>query len=266
MSESAKILLAIDGTNRVHKLWHVVRDAANVARQFVRDLGMLVEATAAARVVVAFDSPHCFRRKLDESYKLHRGPKEQGLRDALEQSLADASKGYPCFQVDGFEADDILASAAAECVRTYESPVDRTRCVIVSPDKDLRQCLRAGIVTIMLGWKGSGERFAAEYMREADLVEKYGITPAQWIDYQCLVGDTTDGIAGADSVGEKTALEILHAAGSIEGILANRWLCKLTERQWRGLKSLERRLEVVRQLVTLRTDVVIDEEVTYGRR
>ena len=255
------ITVAIDGTNRVHSLWHAMHDAAAVAKQFVRDLGTLVDGTRAAHVVVAFDSPRCFRRDVDAQYKLNRAAKEQGLVDALQRSLEHASRGYPCYQIDGFEADDLLASAARQCVLRSlpgRSGVSH-KCVIVSPDKDLRQCLSPGRVTIMTGWAGSGVRFAPAWMSHAHFESSYGFSPLRWIDYQCLVGDPHDNIVGADGIGEVTAAKIVQATERLEEIFANRWLVKLQEKQWRGLKSLEPRLPIVRQLVTLRTDIVLQE-------
>ena len=245
-----RITLAIDGTNRVHKLWHVMHDAGQVARQFVRDLGTLVDAINPVQVVVAFDDDQSFRRKIFPAYKIDRAAKEQGLRDALELSRAEAGRGYPVSREHGFEADDILATVAAECCASGQ------RCVIASPDKDLRQCLVDGQVSILKTWKGSGPRFAPEWITALSLESQLGIGPDQWIDYQCLAGDSGDGIAGAKGIGDKTARKILFEAGSLTKLLDNRWASpSLTEKQWIAIEELKKRLPIVRQLVTLRTDV-----------
>jgi DNA polymerase-1 len=244
------IVLAIDGTNRVHRLWHVTHDGEQCVRQFVRDLSTLTDYYCCpSAMVVAFDSQRCFRREIEPTYKLGRAAKEQGLIEALQRAFDEAGRGFPCIAVDQFEADDILATAAA--VACYEG----LRCVIASPDKDLRQCLIPDRVTILKGWKGIAHNFRPEYLTAAALEAEYGIGPDQWIDYQCLVGDATDGIRGADGIGDKTARKWLFEGGSIEAILGNRWLIpKMTERQWAALGELAKRLDTVRQLVTLRKD------------
>jgi len=247
-----KITLAIDATSRVHRLWHVLHDADQVARQFVRDAGTLVDAINPQAVVCAFDSATCFRREIFSEYKLGRAAKEQGLRDALDLSMVAANRGYPTLHWDGFEADDILATVAAECCET------RQRCVIASPDKDLRQCLVDGRVSILKTWSGSGKYWKPEWITALTLEDQLGIGPDQWIDYQCLVGDSGDNITGAKGVGDKTARKLLFEAQSLDKLLENRWLSSelsKSEKLWQSLLELETRLPIVRQLVTLRTDV-----------
>jgi DNA polymerase-1 len=247
-----KITLAIDATNRVHRLWHVMHNADQVARQFVRDVGTLVDAINPQAVVCAFDSATCFRRAIFSEYKLGRAAKEQGLRDALELSQAESARDYPIACVESFEADDVLATVAAECCATSQ------RCVIASPDKDLRQCLVDGRVSILKTWKGSGPRWAPEWITALSLESQLGIGPDQWIDFQCLVGDSGDNITGAKGVGDKTARKLLFEAQSLDKLLENRWLSaelSKSEKLWQSLLELKTRLPIVRQLVTLRTDV-----------
>lgn len=251
----SELVLAIDGTNRVHVLWHVLHDARRVAEKFTRDVESLVREIRPSQVVLAFDSPTCFRRDLYPAYKLGRAAKEQGLRDTLDLTFSNSLDVFSTLQIAGFEADDILATVAAECGQ---------RCVIASPDKDLRQCLYAGRVTILKGWSwfdsrvAARSRFAPEWLTADELERKYGVGPDQWIDYQCLVGDPGDGIKGADGIGEKTAGKILFECGTLAAAIENRWASSTlakSERLWAAVKELESRLPVVRQLLTLRTDV-----------
>lgn len=249
---SGDIILAIDGTNRVHRLWHVTHDAAQCVRQFVRDVGALADAIDPAGILVAFDSPTCFRREIEPTYKLGRAAKEHGLVESLAAAAREVALAFPVACAEGFEADDVLATAA------FAARSQGLRCVIASPDKDLRQCLVQGQVTILKSWKGHGRNFKPEYLTASQLEAEYGLCPDQWIDYQCLVGDATDGIRGADGIGPKTAAKLLFEAGSIEQLLENRWLSPMlakSDRLWGSLNELKSRLRVVRQLVTLRTDV-----------
>lgn len=238
----------IDGTNRVHMLWHATHSVRSTVDQFRRDLDGLRSFWNPRLLAVAFDSPSCFRRAIAPDYKAHRAEKPPELRQAIELA-ADAvcaeRISYLC--VDGAEADDCLASLAALAVERDE------QCVILSPDKDLRQCLVPGAVSIRTKWapwSGSGDG----WITARSLAETKGLRPDQWIDYQCLVGDAGDGIRGAEGIGEKTATAWLQVAPLAE-LLRNRWLVKMTERQYQSLQELGRRLDVVRQLVTLRRDL-----------
>ena len=242
--------LVLDGTNRVHVLWHVHHDASRVIAQLARELEAMEESLRPSAMAVAFDSAApTFREDLDRSYKGHRPETDPRLRATLDeaQHLVERST-YGCLAAPGFEADDIMATVAA-------AAVDRgDRAVIASPDKDLRQCLRAGAVTILRSYKVGAGRFRPTWLSYADHQREKGVTAERWIDYQCLVGDDHDGIVGAKSIGPKTACEWLSKA-SLDELLKNRWLVHMTERQWQGLLELGRRLSVVRQLVTMRTDV-----------
>ncbi len=237
----------IDGTNRVHMLWHATHSVRSAVDQFRRDLDGLREFWSPKLLAVAFDSPACFRRSLEPSYKAHRADKPPELRQALE-AAADAvcaeRISYLC--VDGAEADDCMASLAAIACDRGE------QCVILSPDKDLRQCLVTGQVTIRRTW--APWQTIDGWLTASQLHERTGLLPFQWIDYQCLVGDAGDGIRGAAGIGEKTAAAWLQVA-PLDELLRNRWLVKMTERQYQSLQELGRRLDVVRQLVTLRRDL-----------
>lgn len=237
----------IDATNRVHMLWHATHSVTSTVDQFRRDLDSLRKHWTPKLLAVAFDSPTCFRRSLEPSYKAHRAEKPPELRQALElaaDAVCDARISYLC--VDGAEADDCLASLAALSSERGE------QCVILSPDKDLRQCLLPAMVSIRKTW--SPWTNSDGWLTARCLLDDTGLRPDQWIDYQCLVGDGGDGIRGAAGIGEKTAAAWLQVA-PLDELLRNRWLVKMSERQYQSLAELGRRLDVVRRLVTLRTDL-----------
>ncbi len=247
-----KITLAVDGTNRIHTLWHVHHDSRPVVEKFGRELRTLREVIRPATTIVAWDSDTCFRRAIEPSYKLGRAAKEASLRQALGQAQQFASEDCFSLLAQGFEADDLLATTASESVRAG------MKCVIVSPDKDLRRCLIADRVSILKSWKRSEFQDRSAWITASSLESDLGIGPDRWIDYQCLVGDSTDNVVGAKGIGDKIARKLLFEAGSIARLLENRWLSAdlaKSERLWQSLKELESRLPIVRQLVTLRTDV-----------
>jgi DNA polymerase-1 len=243
-----RTFLVIDGTNRVHVLWHVHKDVAAVVRHFARDLEVLEEQLRPTASGVAFDVPPSFRRQLCKDYKADR-PSDDGVKSAIAavRDLVRRSSAA-LLEAAGFEADDVLATVASRAVASGD------RCVIASPDKDLRQCLVSGKVTILRSWAIRDAKLRPEWLTAETMLAEYSVSPANWIDFQCLVGDDTDGIKGAPGIGDVTARKWL-AKATLAEILANRWVVSLTERQWRGLQQLKPRLQVVRQLVRLVPDV-----------
>jgi len=240
--------LVIDGTNRVHVLWHVHHDVAAVVRHFALELEVLEEQLRPTAMAVAFDSPKSFRRELCTEYKADRKRDEgvdrslAAVRDLVRRSSA------ALLEAAGFEADDVLATVANQAVPAG------CRVVLASPDKDLRQCLTRGRVTILRNFAIAKRKLRPEWMTEESMLADHQVAPANWIDFQCLVGDETDRIKGAPGIGEVTARHWL-AKATLAEILANKWTVSMTEKQWRGLQHLRPRLHVVRQLVRLVTDV-----------
>lgn len=106
---------------------------------------------------------------------------------------------------DGCEADDCIASLAARLSK--ERPV-----IIVSGDKDLKQCLGPNVFMWDPAFKDEKLLSAAQFTEES------GLTPAQWPDVQALVGDTSDNIPGVPGIGPKTAAKIFEICPSLEDI------------------------------------------------
>jgi DNA polymerase I len=122
--------------------------------------------------------------------------------------------------VDGSEADDLLASLAAAAVTSGQ------QCVLCSADKDLWQCLKAGSVSILRNFKTERVKLDGDvehiwmyepiWMTEATLGEAFALRPDQWIEYQCLVGESGDNVRGCPGWGSKYASELLGKCGTIE--------------------------------------------------
>ncbi len=132
-----------------------------------------------------------FRHDLYPPYKAHRKPKPAGLQAALDEApQAVASLAVPC-AVEGFEADDCLATLARYAV------VAGGRAVLASPDKDLNQSLVPEAVVILRQFTlGADGLRALDWWNAAGLEKHYGLRPSQWVDFQTLVGDSTDGVPG----------------------------------------------------------------------
>ena len=191
-----------------------------------------------------------FRNQLFDGYKTGAGIAPELLAQFPLAEDALRALGIVVWPMIEFEADDALATAAARFADQVE------QVVILSPDKDLCQCVRGQHVV-------THDRRRVTTYDEAAVREKFGVPPAAIPDLLALVGDTADGIPGIPGWGMKTAAAVLRAHGSIENIPddPSRWTLKL-----RGADRLAATLAVRRddallykRLATLRTDAPIGE-------
>jgi len=210
-------------------------------------------AEAVTHLAVAFDNPiRSFRNDLFAGYKTDEGvdPVLLAQFDAAEE--ATRALGIVVWSMKEFEADDALAAAAAR----FADQVDEVR--ILTPDKDLGQCLRGTRVVQV-------DRIRGRVIDEAALRERRGIAPRSVPDWLALVGDDADGIPGLDGFGEKSASRLLASFGRLEDIPADasRW-----PRDVRGADRLARTLAagredalLYRRLATLRLDAPLPESL-----
>ena len=170
-------------------------------------------AEAVTHAAIAFDNPiRSFRNDLFPGYKTEEGvpPELLAQLDAAEE--AAGALGLVVWPMREFEADDALASAAAR----FRDRVEQVR--ILSPDKDLGQCLRGTRVVQV-------DRIRDRVIDEAALRVRRGIAPESVPDFLALVGDDADGIPGLAGFGEKTAGALLASHLHLEEIPreATRW-------------------------------------------
>jgi len=211
------------------------------------------DAEAVTHVAIAFDHPiRSFRNDLFAGYKSDEGvPDDLRVQFGLAEAAARAL-GMTVWVMDRYEADDALATGAARFARS----VDQVR--LLSPDKDLGQCLRGEQVVLV-------KRVQEKVVNEAALRADLGIAPQSVPDYLALVGDAADGIPGLAGFGAKGASALLGAYGHLEQIPRepSAWKVKL-----RGAAELAPRLQanfedalLYRKLATLVTDVPLRESL-----
>ena len=243
-----KLYLGIDTGNWIACLWHA-QGGRGVLSAVCRRIEALAEHLQPAFLVACFDR-RSFRHDLYAPYKAHRKPKPEGLLRDLAEGPAAVAAIAVAAAVDGFEADNLLATLARDALAAGG------QAILASPDKDLNQCLVQDRVCILRQFvlAADGPR-AFDWWNAAGLQKQYGLTPRQWIDFQTLVGDSGDGVPGCKGWGEKTALPALQKAGSIEAMLADPWALKITPRQQQSLLDFRRELPLMRQLITLRDNV-----------
>jgi DNA polymerase-1 len=166
-------------------------------------------------VCVAFDlRAPTFRHLEYTDYKAHRKgmPPELAEQVPYMKEILDAMN-IKRLEMEGFEADDIIGSVS-KCAEGKNMQV-----VIVTGDRDSMQ-LASDNTRVIIPVTRSG-RTETEYYDAAAVFERYGVTPAQLIDVKALMGDKSDNIPGVPGIGEKTALELIKAYGSLEGVYDN---------------------------------------------
>jgi 5'-3' exonuclease len=157
-------------------------------------------------VAVAFDNPvRSFRNDLFDGYKTEAGVPQELLAQFDLAEEAVAALGICVWSMDRWEADDALATGAAK----MQGEAEQVR--IMTPDKDLGQCLRGDRVVQV-------DRMRNKVINEEALRERRGIGPASIPDFLALVGDAADGIPGIPGFGEKSASVLLAHYETIEAI------------------------------------------------
>ncbi|MCG3138773.1 MAG: DNA polymerase I [Phycisphaerae bacterium] len=193
-------------------------------------------------LVVALDDQNstASRRKIFPEYKAHRPPLPEDLPSQIDRivSLLHRS-GIPTLIVDGFEADDILATL----VRRWQST--DLDIMIVTRDKDLDQLAGPNVFL-----------FDTDSNRKIDaalIEEEKGYRPEQAIEIQSLMGDNVDNVPGIAGVGLKTAVKLIRQYGTAEEVLAH--AAELTPKLRSAVEAFQQQLPITRQLVTLHKDL-----------
>jgi 5'-3' exonuclease len=209
------------------------------------------EAEAVTHLAVAFDHPiRSFRNDLFPAYKSDEGvPDELRVQFGIAEEAVRAL-GLTVWPMAEFEADDALATAADR----FGSATTQVR--VLSPDKDLLQCVRGSEVVLV-------KRVQQQVVDEAQMRATWGIAPASIPDYLALVGDDADGIPGLTGFGAKGAAALLGTYGHLEQIPARSSDWKVKPRGAEVLAAtLQENLEAAklyRTLARLRTDVPLKE-------
>lgn len=161
-----------------------------------------------------FDRPEpTFREEKYKEYKAQRPPApDELIVQIIEAHALFAAFGIRTFEAPRYEADDLIATFAERFRREEDMKV-----VILTGDRDTFQLVEDGHVAVQTFNKGVSDTTVYD---EAAVKEKFGVTPAQIVDYKALVGDASDNIKGVPGIGPKTAVELLNRFGSLDGIFA----------------------------------------------
>ncbi len=187
----------------------------NAVYGFFNILFKLVDEEKPDHIAVAFDlKAPTFRHIKYEAYKGTRKGMAEELRSQMPiiKELLEAM-GIKQYGLEGFEADDLLGTLSKKAEEAgYET-------VVVSGDRDLLQ-LASDTLKIRIPKTKGGKTETEDYFA-ADVVEKYGVTPTEFIEVKALMGDASDNIPGVPSIGEKTAVKIIQEYKTVENAIAH---------------------------------------------
>ncbi|HEX3030183.1 MAG TPA: 5'-3' exonuclease H3TH domain-containing protein, partial [Clostridia bacterium] len=222
--DTGKIML-IDGNSILNRAFYGVQSSqllattyglyTNAVFGFINILNKYLNEENPDYLCVAFDlKAPTFRHKEFEGYKAKRKgmPGELAVQVPVIKEVLDAMN-IKRLEYEGFEADDIIGSVS------YCAEQQGLNVVIVTGDKDSLQ-LASDKTRIKMPITRGGKTETEEYDYNR-MLEKYGVTPVQFIDVKGLMGDTSDNIPGVPGIGEKTALDLIKKFNSIEELYEN---------------------------------------------
>ncbi|MAL79101.1 MAG: DNA polymerase I [Sneathiella sp.] len=201
-----------------------------------------------SHLAVIFDtSRKTFRSDIYPEYKANRDAPPEDLIPQF-PLVREATRAFniPAIEKEGFEADDIIATYAAQArARGME-------CVIVSSDKDLMQ-LVGGDVTMLDPMKN-------QEIGVDQVLEKFGVPPEKVIDVQSLAGDSVDNVPGVPGIGIKTAAMLINEFGDLDSLLSRAEEIPQKGRREKLIEHAEM-ARISRDLVTLKNDVELDSDI-----
>lgn len=214
-------IVIIDGNSLINRAYYAMQRPM-ITREgiytqgiygFLNMLGKIRDDYAPEYLTVAFDlKAPTFRHLEYKDYKAGRKPMPPEL--AMQMPILKDVLGamnIPILELEGFEADDIIGTVARLGEEKGLEPL------IVTGDKDALQ-LATDVTKVLITKKGVTD---FELFDHGKMIERYNLTPVQFIDLKGLMGDSSDNIPGIPGVGEKTGIKLLEQFGSIENMLAN---------------------------------------------
>ncbi|TCS63675.1 DNA polymerase I [Varunaivibrio sulfuroxidans] len=250
-----KHVFLIDGSGFIFRAFHGLPPMSrpdgtpvNAVYGFVMMLMKLVEETDADHIAVLFDRARkTFRNDIYPDYKANRAePPEDLIPQFALVRDATRAMGLPAVDMDGFEADDLIATYTRIAL---ERDADVT---IVSSDKDLMQ-LVGPRVNMMDAMKN-------RLIGPDEVREKFGLGPDKVVDIQALAGDSSDNIPGVRGIGVKTAAQLIEQFGDLDGVLAGAESIPQPKRRQSLIEQADM-ARLSRRLVTLRDDIPVDVDI-----
>lgn len=249
-------LLILDSNALLNRAFYAIPELTNsegihtnAVYGFVNMLFKMKEELKPDYIVATFDKKGpTFRHKEYEEYKAGRKkmPPELAEQFPIIKEVLDLM-GITKYELEGFEADDIIGSLAKYAEK------NNIEVFILTGDRDALQ-LASDNINVIITKKGVTE--TAKYNFKS-FVDEFGVTPTQFIDVKGLMGDKSDNIPGVPGVGEKTAYKLIQRYGSIEEVLNN--IDSISGKKLKeNLETYREQAIFSKRLATIMTDVPID--------
>ena len=216
-------------------VWKLMLDARNT------DVGV-----TPTHFAVIFDySSKTFRNELYADYKANRSAPPDDLIPQF-GLIREATRAFnlPCIEMEGFEADDLIATFARQA---REAGADTT---IISSDKDLMQLVGATVSMY--------DPMKDRQIGVPEVIEKWGVPPEKMIDLQAMTGDSVDNVPGVPGIGPKTAAQLLEQFGDLDTLLERAGEIKQEKRRLTIIENADK-ARISRELVRLKDDVPVTD-------
>ncbi len=224
MTNNGKALLIIDSNSVIHRAYHALPplvtkkgEQTGAIYGFLLTLFKVIKEIKPNFIVATFDTPApTFRHKKFKDYKAKRPKIAEELSEQIPK-IKEILKLFdiPIFEKEGFEADDLIATITKEVKKRQIFPV--LEIYVLSGDLDTLQLVsnNTKVYTLQKGIKKT-----IIYDRQ-EVFSRFGIEPAQIIDFKALCGDPSDNIPGVTGIGKKTAVKLLLEFGNLKNLYRN---------------------------------------------
>lgn len=254
-----KKLLILDSNSILNRAFYGIRflssadgTPTNAVYGFLNILLKLINDEKPDYLCAAFDlKAPTFRHEMYKEYKAQRKPMPEGLvaQMPVAKELVK-TMGIPVLELEGYEADDIIGTVSSIC----ES--GNIKCMIATGDKDdLQLATKLTNVILTVSKQGVTE---TDIYDDAAVLERYGVTPLEFIDVKALMGDNSDNIPGVAGVGEKTAIKLIQENHSIEKLYENIENCGAKGAMLEKLKKGREMAFLSKELATIDKNVPIE--------
>ena len=243
-----KTLVLVDGSSYLYRAFHALPDLRNrhgeptgAIKGVLSMLEKLRRETSADYIACVFDAKgKTFRDDWYPQYKATRSPMPDDLVKQIEP-LHDSVRamGWPLLMVEGVEADDVIGTLAKQAEALG------VQTIISTGDKDITQLVNPMVRLV--------NTMSNESLDEKGVKEKFGVEPAQIVDYLTLVGDSVDNVPGVDKVGPKTAVKWLSQYGTLDEVIAHAG--EITGAVGENLRKALPWLPTAKKLLSIKCDV-----------
>ncbi len=253
-------LYLIDGSGYIFRAYHALPPLTRksdglpvgAVQGFCNMLWKLLSETRSDKkpthLAVIFDhSSKTFRNDFYPEYKSHRPEPPADLRPQF-GLIRQATKAFnvSCIEMKNFEADDLIATYTRQAVAAGAT------VRIVTSDKDLMQLVKPGVMLL--------DTMKDKEISDAEVLEKFGVTPDKVIEVQALAGDSVDNVPGVPGIGLKTGAELINLYGNLETLLEKASEIKQNKRR-ENLIEFAEQARISKRLVTLDEHVPIKETI-----